>query len=109
MSFLPEVMEKDFDSQVLESDLPVLVDFWAPWCNPCRMMTPVLESLAVKLNGQIKVVKLNTDENFALARKLGIQAIPCLLLFNKGRESQRLTGFLPQPELEAWVKKAMAC
>jgi len=107
MSIIQEVNESDFDKQVVESGLPVVVDFWAPWCGPCRMLTPVLESLAVKMDGRVKVARLNTDENFSLARKHGIMAIPTLVVFRGGREAQRLTGFLPEPELEAWLGKAI--
>jgi thioredoxin 1 len=107
MSILQEVNESDFEQQVIESALPVVVDFWAPWCGPCRMLTPVLESLAVKMDGRAKVVKLNTDENFSLAKKYGIMAIPTLVVFRSGSEAQRLTGFLPEPELEAWVNGAV--
>lgn len=108
MSALEEVKETDFGKRVIEADIPVVVDFWAPWCRPCLMMTPALESLAAKMNGRIRVVKLNTDENFSLAREYGIMAIPTLLLFKDGREADRLTGVFPERELEAWVKKAAA-
>jgi len=108
VSAFEEVKETDFGKRVIEADVPVVVDFWAPWCAPCRMMTPVLESLAAKMNGRIRVVKLNTDENFSLAREYGIMAIPTMILFKNGREADRLTGVFPQSELEAWVKKAAA-
>jgi thioredoxin 1 len=107
MSDFTEVRESDFEAQVLQSDRPVLVDFWAPWCGPCLMMTPVLETVAVQMDGQVKVVKLNTDENFSLAQKFGIMAIPSLILFHKGREVNRLTGFLPQAELLSWLRTAV--
>jgi thioredoxin 1 len=106
MSCLAEINEKDFEAQVLQADGPVLVDFWAPWCGPCRLLTPVLETAATQMNGRVKVVKLNTDENFALAQKYGIMAIPSLILFHKGQEVNRLTGFLPQSQFLSWLQDA---
>jgi thioredoxin 1 len=96
-----EVTDGTFDTEVLNSDLPVLVDFWAPWCGPCRMMSPILEAAAEKLAGRVRIVKLNTDENQATARKFNIMAIPTMIVFAKGGEKDRLMGFMPQAALEA--------
>ncbi len=107
MSSLQEVAEKDFADQVLQDGGAVLVDFWAPWCGPCRMLTPVLEKLSVKMKDRVKIVKLNTDENFEVARSYGIMAIPTLVLFRNGKESRRLTGFVPEKELETWIQSGL--
>ncbi|OGD27213.1 MAG: thioredoxin [Candidatus Aminicenantes bacterium RBG_13_63_10] len=107
MSILQEVSDSNFEKQVLTSNIPVVVDFWAPWCGPCLMLAPILESLAAKMNGLVKVVRLNTDESFSLARNYGIMAIPTLIVFKDGKEAHRLTGFHPEDELEAWVRTAV--
>lgn len=79
------VNESNFEQEVLNSDLPVLVDFWAPWCGPCRLIAPIVEEIAVELEGKAKVVKVNTDENPNLAMKYGIRAIPTIMVFKNGR------------------------
>ena len=89
MSTIAHVTDASFDTDVLKSDLPVVVDFWAPWCGPCRMMAPVLEAASERWAGKVKFAKLDTDENGATAMKHGIQAIPTLIVFAKAR---RRTG-----------------
>jgi thioredoxin 1 len=108
MNNVTEVTDQTFEAEVLKGELPVLVDFWAPWCGPCRMMSPVLEAAAEKLSGKIKFVKLNTDENAAFAGKYGVMAIPTLIVFREGKEKKRMVGFLPQAELESELQKHFA-
>jgi len=99
------VTDATFDAQVLRSPLPVLVDFWAPWCGPCRMVSPAVEEIGRQHAGKMKVVKVNTDENPAHASGLGIQGIPTLILFRNGREVDRIVGAAPKPQLQKWVER----
>ena len=87
-----EVTDASFDSEVLKSDQPVLVDFWAAWCAPCRMLTPTVEAIAEKYQGKAKIVKLNVDENVESSSRYGIKGIPTLILFSGGREADRVVG-----------------
>lgn len=90
--FVAEVTDSNWESEVLNSDKPVLVDFWAAWCGPCRMLAPTVESVAEKFHGQAKVLKLNVDENVESPAKYGIRGIPTLILFHKGQEVDRHVG-----------------
>ncbi|MEE9501887.1 MAG: thioredoxin [Candidatus Aminicenantaceae bacterium] len=108
MSKIDEITSSAFKGEVLESDIPVVVDFWAPWCGPCRMVTPVLEDVSQKMNGKIKFVKLNTDENQKIAMDYQIMAIPSLLIFKDGQEVDRIVGLVPQEQLEADLQKIIS-
>jgi thioredoxin 1 len=99
-----EISDASFEAEVLKSDVPVVVDFWAPWCGPCRMMAPVLDAAAEKMGGPLKFAKINTDDNPRMSGKYQIMAIPSLLVFEKGEERDRAVGFVPAPELENWLK-----
>lgn len=101
------VGEGDFHGEVLNSPLPVLVDFWAHWCGPCRSMTPILETIAREYSGRLKVVKVNTEENRQLARRFEIQAIPTLMLFHQGKLKEQFVGALPVQQLRNWIGKGM--
>ncbi|MCD6194124.1 MAG: thioredoxin [Candidatus Aminicenantes bacterium] len=105
MANIPEVTDSNFQQEVLESNLPVLVDFWAPWCGPCRMVSPVVEAVAEKFNGKAKFFKMNTDENMQTAVKYQIMAIPSLIIFKDGQEVERIVGFRPQRDIEAILEK----
>lgn len=95
------VSESNFQEEVLNSDVPVLVDFWAPWCGPCRLIAPIVEEIAVELEGKAKVVKVNTDENPNLAMKYGIRAIPTIMIFKNGRVVDTKVGVQSKEVLKA--------
>lgn len=96
--------DSNFKQEVLASDLPVLVDFWATWCGPCRMVAPVVENVAEEYKGRLKVCKLNVDESPETASNYGIMSIPTLMIFRQGKEAHRIVGALSKPELEAAIK-----
>lgn len=95
-----EVNESNFQQEVLESPTPVLVDFWAPWCMPCRILEPIIEKLAEENLGKLKVCRLNTNENQYIAAQYGIQGIPTLIVFNGGQEVGRNVGVMPKEKIQ---------
>lgn len=97
------VTDTSFDSEVLKNDLPVLVDFWAPWCGPCRAIAPVLEELAKEYDQQVRVVKMNVDENPSTPSKYGIRAIPTLILFKNGDVAGQVTGAVSKSNLKEMI------
>ena len=102
-----KVSDSNFETEVLKSAEPVVVDFWAEWCGPCRMIAPALEEIAGSMNGRVKIVKLNVDENPATAAKYGIMSIPTLMLFKNGELASRLIGAQPKAKLEQWITAAV--
>ena len=102
-----KVSDATFDSEVLKATEPVVVDFWAEWCGPCRMIAPALEEIAGTLNGKVKIVKLNVDENPRTAAKYGIQSIPTLMIFKDGQMASRQIGAAPKQKLEQWITTAV--
>ena len=102
-----QVSDKSFENDILQSELPVLVDFWAPWCGPCRAIAPVLDELSEEFAGQVKIVKINVDENPAAAGKYSIRAIPTLILFNKGEVIEQVTGAVAKSNLKQMLAKTL--
>jgi thioredoxin 1 len=98
-----KVSDTDFESEVLKAAGPVVVDFWAEWCGPCRMIAPALEEIAGSLNGKVKIVKLNVDENPQTASKYGVMSIPTLMIFKNGEMASRQVGAAPKQKLEQWI------
>ena len=102
-----EFTDDNFDSDVLQSSEPVLVDFWAPWCGPCRMLMPTIEELANEFAGKVKVGKVNTDENQQTAAGYGITSIPTVMLFKNGEISATKVGAAPKASLQSWIDSAI--
>jgi thioredoxin 1 len=108
MSAVAEVSEPTFESEVLKSSQPVLVDFWAPWCGPCKMLSPIVEKVASAHAGKAKFVKLNTDDNPTLAGRYQVSGIPCLILFKDGQPVDRIVGYVPENVVTSMLSKHVA-
>ena len=108
MAEVLETGEDQFEADVLKSDTPVLVDFWAPWCGPCKMVAPVVEELAGDYDGKLKVVKVNVDDNPGLSVKYQVRGIPTLVIFNDGEVAQQVVGYVPKAALAEKVDAVLA-
>ena len=104
---LPEITDSNFQAEVVESATPTLVDFWAPWCGPCRMVGPVLEQIDAERD-DMRVVKLNVDDNQQTAAKFGVMSIPTMILFKNGQPVQQIVGAQPKPRIESALNDALA-
>ena len=98
------ITSANFESEVLQSDMPVLVDFWANWCGPCKMLAPTIAEIAKEYEGKVKVGKLNIDDDTSIAIKYGIASIPTVVLFKNGEVADKSVGFVPKAEIEAMLK-----
>ena len=102
------VTDATFESEVLQSSIPVLLDFWAPWCGPCKMIAPILDQLAEEYDGKVKIAKMNVDENQAVPAQFGIRGIPTMIIFKDGKNVANKVGTLAKPQLEAFLNASLA-
>ncbi len=107
MSRIIDITDAEFESEVLGSNTPTLVDFWAPWCGPCRKLAPILEEVAEDLGDKVRIVKVNTDENPHSPGRYGVMSIPTMILFKDGKEVTRLVGVMSRPELRRRIEEAL--
>ena len=103
-----EVNDANFDQEVLQSEQPVLVDFWAAWCGPCKALAPIVDEVATQYNGKLKVAKMDVDRNSATPMRYGIRGIPALLLFKGGKVAEQIVGFVPKDTIDKSVIKVLA-
>ncbi len=104
---LIHVTDKNFSSEVLQSEIPVLVDFWAAWCGPCRAISPIVDELAREFGGRVKITKLNIEENPITPSQYGVRGIPTLILFKEGKVFDQIVGSVPKARLKAMIEKAL--
>ncbi len=105
--FVTEVNDAEFEAKVLQSDTPVLVDFWAAWCGPCRALAPVVDQVATEYNGKLKVMKMDVDRNNTTPGKYGIRGIPALLVFKGGKVAEQIVGFVPKDTIDQTLKRVL--
>jgi thioredoxin 1 len=104
MTGIPDVTDSDFETAVLKSDVPVLVDFWAPWCGPCRMIAPIVEQIGTELGAKVKIVKMDIDENPSVPMSFGIMSIPTVIIFKDGKPAERSVGYRPNMKSDLTAK-----
>mgnify|MGYP001616799768 FL=1 len=103
-----DITNETFEKEVLKSSLPVLVDFWAPWCGPCRIISPILEKLSKEYTSKLKFAKMNVDDNQEVAAKYDVRGIPCMIIFSKGKEADRIIGAFPEDALRRKIDLILA-